>query len=249
MSQKSSVPQAISFVSQVLKRDTQPSIFGHELPTAVSIGPKLRMPSVEKMFTLRWVLLFYLPLGIGAANANPCLVGGPPYQLRSDTVEWQMSTRAGETCRRGVRFKLISNPMIKVISSPHFGNLTLQGPSFSYTAGPDFHDQDSFAIEVSGFIGNTNGSSTIHVTVSNFAAAIPPHPAPNLPPPAPAPNLPAMPVENATPPDGSLPPCPVWDWSKSTPPPMRPPFDQSKLYCPPPPFTPPNQPVGCVCSQ
>jgi hypothetical protein len=166
-----------------------------------------RMPSVEKMFTLRWVLLF-LPLGIGAANASYCLVGGPPYQLRSDTVEWQMSTRVGETCRRGVRFSHISNPTINVISSPHFGNLTLQGWSFSYTAGPDFHDQDSFTIEVSGFVGKANGSSTIHVTVSNLAAAIPPSPAPNLPPATPAPNLPPAPgaLESATPPDGSLPP-------------------------------------------
>jgi hypothetical protein len=231
-------------------REAQPRMFGYELPTAVGIGPKLRMPSVEKMLILRWAL-FLLPLGIGAANASNCLVGGPPYQLRSDTVEWQMSTRVGETCRRGVRFKLISNPTIKVISSPHFGNLTLQGPSFSYTAGLDFHDQDSFTIEVSGFVGKANGSSTIHVTVSNFAAAIPPRPAPHLPPAAPASNLAPTPgaLENATPPDGSLPACPVWDWSKSAPPPMRPPFDQSKLYCPPPPFNPPNPPVGCVCSQ
>ena len=210
------------------------------------------MPSVEKMFTLPCVLLF-LSLGIAAANASNCQVGGPPYQLQSDTVEWQMSTRVGETCRRGIRFKLISNPTIKIISPARFGNVTVQGPSFSYTAGPDLQDQDLFTIEVSGFVGNESGSSTIHVTVSNSAAAaaMPPHPEVNVPPAAPAPNPPPVhsAIENATPPDSSLPSCPIWDWSKGSPPPMRPPFDKSKLYCPPPPFNPPNPPVGCVCSQ
>ena len=36
------------------------------------------------------------------------------------------------------------SPTIKVIASPEFGSLTVQGPSFSYTAKNDFHDQDSF---------------------------------------------------------------------------------------------------------
>jgi hypothetical protein len=130
------------------------------------------MTSADKMSALRWVSLF-LPIGIGAANASSCLVVDAPYELRSDTVEWQMKTRVGETCRRGVRFKLISNPTIKVIASPHFGNLTLQGPSFSYTAGPNFYDEDSFTIEVSGFIQYKSGSSTINVKVSNSGAAPP----------------------------------------------------------------------------
>jgi hypothetical protein len=224
-----------------------------------SKAPAGGLASVEKMFTL-WCALLCLPLGCGAASAKAsCLVTGPPYQLQSDTVEWQMRTGLGETCRRGVRFSRISNPTIKVISPPQFGNLTLQGPSLSYTAGPNFHDQDSFTIEVSGLIEHASGSSTIHVTVSNSAVEMPPHPAvnlppplpaPNLPPPSPAPNLPAPDtVEKASSADGSSPPCPVWDWSKGSPSPMRPPFDKSKLYCPPPPFNPPNPPVGCVCSQ
>jgi hypothetical protein len=39
------------------------------------------------------------------------------------------------------------------------------------------------------------------------------------------------------------------DWSKGAPPPMRPPFDRSKLHCPPPPFKPPSQPFGCRCEK
>jgi hypothetical protein len=58
-------------------------------------------------------------------------------------------------------------------------------------------------------------------------------------------------VDNTVPlPSGAaLPDCPKWDWSNGTPPPMRPPFDRSKLYCPPPPFNPPNPPIGCICRQ
>jgi hypothetical protein len=125
---------------------------------------------VKKTFTL--LVFFFLSLGIVGTNARACEIVGPRYQLQSDTVEWQMSARSGETCRRGVRFKLIANPTIKVVAPPEFGTLTLQGPSFSYTARPDFHDQDSFTIEVSGFIGHDTGDSFIHVTVSNIASTI-----------------------------------------------------------------------------
>jgi len=55
------------------------------------------------------------------------------------------------------------------------------------------------------------------------------------------------PVAEVPVPSGQLPDCPTWDWSKGAPPPMSPPFDRSKLYCPPSPFHPPNPPIGCVC--
>jgi hypothetical protein len=240
------MPEAFSLLKD--RRGSRYAYIGYDCQLRYALVFNCEWQPVKRMFALRWVFLF-LPLGIGATNASACIVAGPPYQLQSDTVEWHMSTRTGETCRRGIRFKLIANPTIKVISSPRLGNLTLQGPSFAYTAGPDFHDQDSFTIEVSGYIGHANGNSTINVTVSNITAAMPPRPALNLPPAAPAPNRPPAPgtLEKTTPADGSLPPCPVWDWSKGSPPPMRPPFDQAKLYCPPPPFNPPNPPVGCIC--
>ncbi len=100
----------------------------------------VRRLRVKKTFTLADIVLFIT--WNWATNAGACEFVAPQYQLQSDTVEWQMSARSGETCRRGVRFRLISNPTIKVIASPEFGSLTLQGPSFSYTAGSDFHDQD-----------------------------------------------------------------------------------------------------------
>ena len=72
------------------------------------------------------------------------------------------------------RFKLISNPVITIISPPRFGALTVQGPSFAYTAGPDFRDENSFTLEVSGFIRRVSGTSTIRVAVSNIDGANPP---------------------------------------------------------------------------
>ena len=80
---------------------------------------------------------------------------------------------------------------------------------------------------------------------------VPVRPNPPLTPPASAKSLQVAPmpaVDNTLPlPTGALPNCPKWDWSSSAPPPMRPPFDRSKLYCPPPPFNPPSPPIGCIC--
>jgi hypothetical protein len=120
------------------------------------------------------LLLLLLLLGIQAASAADCVVDSHPYQLQSDTVQWQIKARIGQSCRRGVRFKLISNPVITIISPPRFGALTVQGPSFAYTAGPDFRDEDSFTLEVSGFIRRVSGTSTIRVAVSNIDGANPP---------------------------------------------------------------------------
>jgi hypothetical protein len=201
------------------------------------------------MITL-WSILLYLSVGAQAAAAD-CLVNSHPYQLQSDIVEWQMKARIGQTCRHGVRFKLVSNPVIKIVSPPQFGTLTVQGPSFSYTAGTNFQNEDSFTVEVSGSIGRVSGSSSIHVVVSNIeAATTTPQIAHVLAAPHTAP-VETIPSAQETIPSAHalLPPCPIWDWSKGSPPPMIKPFDKSKLYCPPSPFNPPNAPIGCICSQ
>jgi len=210
---------------------------------------------------LRSLLLIVLaiPLGIRAANAAECRVTGPRYQLRSDTVEWEMKTRIGQSCIRGVRFNNVANPVIKIISPPRFGELSLLGPSFSYKAGTGFQSEDTFTLEVSGSVGRVAGTSTIRVVVTSFGE--PPAPSsaapaqgsrPLAPTPVPIPGRPAESIPDNTAPvpaGSSLPPCPIWDWSKGAPPPMRPPFDRSKLYCPPPLFHPPSPPTGCVCTQ
>ena len=193
-----------------------------------------------------------------AARAGGCLITGPRYQLRSDTIDWQLKTRIGQSCIRGIRFSNVASPVIKIISPPRFGELTLLGPSFSYRASAAFRDEDLFVIEVSGSIGRVAGTSTIRVAISSFDAP----PAQGLEPPPVQDVRPSpQPVPEATgqaellPGDvvpataTSLPPCPTWDWAKGVPPPMRPPFDRSKIYCPPLPFHPPNAPIGCSCAQ
>ena len=115
-------------------------------------------------------MLLLSPIVTRAANAGECLITGPQYQLQSDTVEWHLKTRVGQSCIRGIRFRSVAGPVVKIISPPRFGKLTLLGPSFSYTAGTDVADKDSFSIEVSGFMTGGRGSSTIHVVVSTIGA-------------------------------------------------------------------------------
>ena len=204
------------------------------------------------------LIAFLVVLQSRAALAGDCLITGPRYQLRSDSIEWQMKTRIGQSCIRGIRFSNVASPVIKIISPPRFGELTLLGPSFSYKAGTDFRNEDLFVIEVSGSIGRVAGTSTIRVAISSFdapkAQALEQPPIQDVrPSPQPVPEATgqAVPLPGDIVPATatSLPPCPTWDWAKGSPPPMRPPFDRSKLYCPPQPFHPPNAPIGCSCAK
>jgi len=214
----------------------------------------LRRSAVPHLFLIALIAVLQSRI----ARAGDCLITGPRYQLRSDTIEWQMKTRIGQSCIRGIRFGNVANTVIKIISPPRFGELRLWGPSFSYKASNDFRNEDSFVIEVSGSIGRVAGTSIIRVAISSFDA----QPAQRLEPPpvqgvrpSPQPVAEAtgrgMPVPSDAVPAASttLLPCPTWDWAKGSPPPMRPPFDRSKLYCPPQPFRPPNAPIGCSCAQ
>ena len=140
-------------------------------------------------------LLLLLLMRAGAASAGDCLVTAPPYQLQSDTVEWQMRTRVGQSCLRGIRLKLVANPTITIISPPRFGALSVQGPSFSYTPGTNFGDEGRlFVLEVAGSIRKASGVSIIHVAVSNSDATDPRHdPAPTPP------TEPRLPLESRAP--------------------------------------------------
>src|SRR5262249_19790395 len=100
-----------------------------------------------------------------AAFAGPCLTSGPRYQLSTDTVNWSMKIGSGQSCTRGLRFNNVAIEYPELVSSPQFGDVTLKGPSFTYSARQDFQGQDSFVILVSGSINRIHGSSTIHVNV------------------------------------------------------------------------------------
>jgi hypothetical protein len=203
----------------------------------------------DKIF---FVVLIALLLSTPAAYAIECVVSGSRYRLTSDEVNWSIKINSGQSCIRGLRFNNVAIESLKLVSPPQTGQVTLRGPSFIYSAKPEYEGEDTFTIAVSGTINKLRGSSTIRITISvgsPASAAIPHNHGPG-PIAAPKP-LETTPVDNnlPLPVDGSLPPCPKWDWSKGAPPPMRPPVDRSKLYCPRPPFKPPGQPIGCRCEE
>jgi hypothetical protein len=120
-------------------------------------------------------LLSFLSHGPGAVFAGSCLISGPRYQLATDIVDWSMKVASGQSCTRGLRFNNVAIEYPKLVSSPQSGEVTLKGPSFTYTAKSDFQGQDSFAIVISGSINRIRGSSTIHVNVLVGNAPTPVH--------------------------------------------------------------------------
>ena len=195
------------------------------------------------------VLIGFLSVNTSAAYATDCAVNGPRYLLTSDLVNWSMKIARGQSCIRGLRFNNVTIESLQLVSPPQIGQVTLRGPSFTYTAKSEYEGEDTFTVVVSGTINRSRGRSTIHVGVLvGNAAAMPglrdrrPGPIGTPEPPAPSPSTTTLPD------NGSLPLCPSWDWSNGSPPPMRPPFDRSKLFCPPSPFKPPSQPLGCLCA-
>jgi|HubBroStandDraft_6_1064221.scaffolds.fasta_scaffold2347583_1 hypothetical protein len=113
---------------------------------------------------LRAVLVIFLP--IRSALALQCFLGGPPYQLSSDTVEWSMTIASGQSCIRGLRTPFVVLDEIKLVSAPQWGQVTLEGPAFVYKGNSNFQGEDSFSVLVSGKVNRLVGSSTIRVRVS-----------------------------------------------------------------------------------
>ena len=111
------------------------------------------------------LLLTLIAVRLGVAQGS-CLLSGPPYQLASDTVNWSMTVGSGQSCIRGLRGRWNTLDDITLLSRPEFGQVTFQGPGLRYTAKPDYHGQDSFAILLSGEIFGVKGSSTVQIMVS-----------------------------------------------------------------------------------
>jgi hypothetical protein len=113
------------------------------------------------------IILGLSPLAAGAANAQQlCHVDAPRYRLQDDTVSWSITIINGHSCIRGVRFGNIQFDSLKLVSSPQFGEVALQGAGFIYSPRANFHGQDTFSLIVVGTAGGKRGSSTIEVTVS-----------------------------------------------------------------------------------
>lgn len=104
-------------------------------------------------------------LSTSPAAANMCPVQGPGYQLASDTIEWSMRVRAGQTCIRGVRGAAVVLKGLEVVEPPRSGEVSVQGPAFTFKANPDASGEDSFSLRLSGSMNRLEGSSTIVVRV------------------------------------------------------------------------------------
>ena len=99
-------------------------------------------------------------------NATQCVISGLRYQLRSDLVEWHINIRSGQSCVGGLRFNNVANPTIGLISPPRFGQVTLLGPGFSYTARSDYGGEDFFVVGVWGTISGVIGASIVRIVIS-----------------------------------------------------------------------------------
>jgi hypothetical protein len=77
-----------------------------------------------------------------------------------------MEIESGRSCVRGVRFGNMVIQRLKLVSSPHSGQIAVQGHGFKYTAKAGFRGEDSFSLAVFGAISKIGGSSTIQVNVS-----------------------------------------------------------------------------------
>ena len=111
------------------------------------------------------ILLFVMP-----AFADSCVFSAaPPFQFKSDSVDWSMQIASGTTCTRGLKLGPTNITEVKLIAPPQTGRVAINGPSFSYTAKPDFEGQDDFTLEVSGTMVRMTGVSAINVSVSVVA--------------------------------------------------------------------------------
>jgi hypothetical protein len=100
------------------------------------------------------------------APGNCALTREPPYQLKSDTVDWTMQISSGQSCLLGLRHGRATIHTAKLISPPRSGQVKLLGSGFSYTAKSDFQGQDSFTIQVTGILNGIHGSSDIRIIAS-----------------------------------------------------------------------------------
>jgi hypothetical protein len=76
---------------------------------------------------------------------------------------------SGTTCTRGLKLGPTNITDVKLIAPPQSGQVDIKGPSFSYTAKPDFEGQDDFTLQVSGTMVRMTGVSDINVSVSVVA--------------------------------------------------------------------------------
>jgi hypothetical protein len=156
------------------------------------VRPHDSRTSKQRASTMRaaLVLIAFLSMSTPAAHAIGCVVNGPRYGLTSDIVNWSMKIGNGQSCIRGLRYNNVIIESLELVSLPRTGQVTIEGPGFTYTAKSDYEGEDSFTIALSGTINRVKGSSTIRLTVSVGNSGIGDHPPRNLRGPIAAPNPP-----------------------------------------------------------
>ena len=83
-------------------------------------------------------------------------------------MHWSMTIEFGRSCLRGVRFSNVKFDGVKLVSPPHFGEVTLHGSGFVYSPRVKFSGRDEFSLEIVGVVYGRQGRSIIHVTVSDI---------------------------------------------------------------------------------
>jgi len=99
-----------------------------------------------------------------------CTLGGSPYRLSADIVEWSMTVAPGETCLRGLRLRDVTLDSLQLVSAPRSGHVTLQGLGLSFAADKNFQGEDLFIVALSGTRGGQRGQSTMRIAVSVLGA-------------------------------------------------------------------------------
>jgi hypothetical protein len=117
-----------------------------------------------KNFTVFVLILLTCQAFLSPASADVCIHRPEWFQLRSDTVDWNITIGAGRDCLQGLRKSSMLLDSVKIIEPAKFGIVTISGPSFRYQA-PATTASDSFKIELTGEDRRYRGSSIVQVYV------------------------------------------------------------------------------------
>lgn len=107
----------------------------------------------------------FVALGVQCASARWCLLEGPSYSLRSETIQWSLRTQGGRDCIRGLRSAGVILNKIEVITPPKAGEVVISGPALTFIANQDAAGDDTFTIRVTGRTYGMEGTSTIVIKV------------------------------------------------------------------------------------
>ena len=113
------------------------------------------------------VLIAFLSLSTPAVCATECVVSGPCLQADIGRGDLVNDISAADRVVFVVSdFNNVVFESLKLVSPPKNGQIALGGPSFIYSAKPEYEGEDFFTLEVSGTINKSRGRSTIHFIVS-----------------------------------------------------------------------------------